>query len=123
MKSEAIAYAARINAAYWLIRKARKIARRLADTTSEQQQAIEYEIAVIGMRLYSETTQEADPEATHDPGEDHELEAYVAEVRTLNPCVERWFVNNDYKHGFTAEKTAQRWREYGAYLKGPKGDE
>jgi hypothetical protein len=41
MKSEAIAYAARINAAYWLIRKARKIARRLADTTSEQQQAIE----------------------------------------------------------------------------------
>jgi heme oxygenase len=123
MKPENIAYAAKINAACWLILQASKIAKRLADTTSEQQQAIEDEIAEIGHRLYREATHESEPEATNDPVEDPELEAYVAEVRTLNPCVERWFVNNDYKHGFTAEKTAQRWREYGAYLKGPKDND
>lgn len=58
MDTDKIAYAARANAAYWLVRNARKIARRLANTTSEQQQAIENEIAVIGMMLYSETREE-----------------------------------------------------------------
>lgn len=123
MRSENIQYMAKISAAYWLIRKARKIARRLQDTASEQQQAIEDEIAEIGHRLYREATQEAEPEATHDPGEDHELAAYVAAVRELDPCVERWFIYNDYKHGFTVEKSAERWREFGVYLKGSKGDE
>ena len=123
MTPESIAYAARINAGYWLIRKARKIARRLADTTSQQQQAIEDEIALIGMRLHGAATQEAEPKATHDPGKDHELEAYVAAVRKLDPCVEWWFAKNDYQHGFTAEKSVRRWREYGVYLKGLKGDE
>lgn len=117
---ENIAYAAKVNAAYWLIRKARKIARRLQDTTSEQQQAIENEIVEIGMRLYSETAQEGEPEVTHDPGQDHELEAYVAAVRELDPCVERWFIFNDYQHGFSVEKSAERWREFGVYLKGLK---
>ena len=54
MNPENIRYMARVNAAYHLIRNARKIARRLADTTSEQQQAIENEIVAIGRRLYDE---------------------------------------------------------------------
>lgn len=115
---ENIPYAAKINAACWLIMKARKIARRLEDTTSEQQQAIEDEIVEIGHRLYREATQEDEPETTHDPGEDHELAAYVAAVRELDPCVERWFIFNDYQHGFSVEKSAERWREFGVYLKG-----
>ena len=123
MKPESIAYAARVNAAYHLIRNARKIARRLVGPTSEQQQAIESEIALIGMRLYREATQEAEPEVTHDPGEDHELEAYVAAVQELDPDVARWFIYNDYKNGFTVEKSAERWQEYWAYLRGSKGDE
>ncbi len=123
MKPESIAYAARVNAAYWLIRKARKIARRLVGPTSEQQQAIKDEIVEIGHRLYREATHESEPETTYDPGEDPELEAYVAAVRKLDPCVEWWFANNDYKHGFTVEKSAERWREFGVYLKGSKGDE
>ena len=123
MTPENIPYTARINAASWLIRKARKIARRLTDATPEQRQAIEDEIVQIGMRLYGAATQEAEPETTHDPGEDPELAAYVAAVRELDRCVEWWFAQNDYKHGFTAEKTVRRWREYGVYLKGLKGDE
>jgi len=123
MSDENIAYAAKVNAAYWLILKAGKIARRLVGPTSEQQQAIASEIAVIGMRLYGSATQKDEPEATHDLGEDHELEAYVAAVRELDPCVERWFIYNDYKHGFTVEKSAERWRKFGVYLKGLNGDE
>ena len=85
VSSKDIAYVARVNAAYHLVRNARKIARRLQDTTSEEQQAIENEIAVIGMRLYSETCEQPQPEVTHDPGEDHELEAYIAAVLELVP--------------------------------------
>ena len=118
MSPENIAYMARVNAAYYLIRNARKIARRLADTTSEQQQAIEHEIAVIGMRLYSETHEEKQPEPTHDPGEDHELEAYIAAVRELVPDAERWFVANDYHHRFSVEQSAERWRNHVNYWKG-----
>lgn len=118
MNSKDIAYTAKVSAAVWMIRKARKIARRLADATSEQQQAIESEIVEIGMRLYSETREEKQPEPTHDPGEDHEFEAYVAAVRELVPDAERWFVRNDHCHGFTVEASARRWREYGDYLKG-----
>jgi hypothetical protein len=111
VKPESIAYAARVNAAYHLIRNARKIARRLAGTTSEQQQAIEYEIAVIGMRLYSEPTQEDEPEATHDPGEDHELEAYVAAVQELVPDADRLTIEQYRKnHGISPEETAKRWQ-------------
>jgi len=116
MKPENIAYAAKINAACWLILQASKIAKRLADTTSEQQQAIEDEIAEIGHRLYREATHEADPEATHDSGEDHNLEAYVAAVWELVPDAARWFVQNAYNHGFSVEQSAERWREYVNYL-------
>ena len=56
-------------------------------------------------------------EATHDPGEDHHLTDYIAAVRELDSCVELWFIQNDYKHGFTPEKTAERWDEYRAYLR------
>jgi hypothetical protein len=90
----------------------------LADATSEQQQAIESEIVEIGMRLYSETCEQPQPEVTHDAGEDHELEAYIAAVRELVPDAKRWFVRNDHCHGFTVEASARRWREYGDYLKG-----
>jgi hypothetical protein len=111
MKPESIAYAAKINAACWLILKASKIARRLADTTSEQQQAIEDEIAEIGHRLYREATQEADPEATHDPGEDPELVAYIAAVRELVPDADRSEIEQ-YRsnHGISPEETAKRWK-------------
>jgi hypothetical protein len=118
MTPENIAYAAKINAAAWLIRKARKIARRLADATSEQQQAIESEIVEIGMRLYSETCEQPQPEVTHDAGEDHELEAYIAAVQELVPDAERWFIQNVYWHGFTPEQTIERWRNHVSYSKG-----
>jgi hypothetical protein len=118
VKPESIAYAAKVNAAYHLIRNARKIARRLQDTTSEQQQAIENEIALIGMRLYSETCEQAEPETTHDPGEDHEREAYVTAVWELEPEAKRWFVLNDYDHRFTVEQSAERWRNHVNYWKG-----
>jgi hypothetical protein len=108
---ENIAYAAKVNAAAWLIRKARKIARRLADATSEQQQAIESEIVEIGMRLYSETCEQPQPEVTHDAGEDHELEAYIAAVRELVPDADRSEIEQ-YRsnHGISPEETAKRWK-------------
>ena len=118
MNSEHIAYTAKVNAAYHLIRNARKIARRLTDTTSKQQQAIENEIAEIGMRLYSETREKKQPEATHDPGEDHELEDYIAAVQELVPGAERWFVANDYHHRFTVEQSAERWQNHVRYTLG-----
>lgn len=118
MSDNDIAYTAKVNAACWLIRKARKIARRLTDATPEQRQAIESEIVEIGMRLYSETCEYPQPEVTHDPGEDHELEAYVADVRMLVPDAERWFVSNDYHHRFTVEQSAERWREHLEYSEG-----
>ena len=118
MNPENIPYAAKVNAAAWLIRKARKIARRLTDATPEQRQAIENEIVVIGMDLYRGAEQQPQPEATHDPGEDHELEAYVAAVRELVPDAERWFVANDYHHRFTVEQSAERWRNHVSYSKG-----
>jgi len=119
MSDENIAYAAKVNAASWLIRKARKIARRLTDATPEQRQAIESEIVEIGRKMYDEAWQQkTKPETTHDPGEDHELEAYVAAVRELVPDAERWFVANDYHHRFTITQSAQRWRNHVSYSKG-----
>ena len=110
MKPENTAYAARVNAAYHLIRNARKIARRLADTTSEQQQAIENEIALIGMRPYSETCEQPQPEVTHDSGEDHELEAYIAAVRELVPDADRWIIVKWKRYGLTVETAVKKWR-------------
>ena len=110
MSPENIAYMARVNAAYHLVRNARKVSRRLADTTSEQQQAIEHEIAVIGMRLYSETCEEKQPEATYHPGEDHELEDYIAAVRELVPDAERSIIVKWKRYGLTAETAAKKWR-------------
>jgi hypothetical protein len=115
---ENIAYTAKVNAAAWLIRKARKIARRLTDATPEQRQAIESEIVEIGRRMYDEAWQQKKPSVTHDPGEDHELEAYISAVRELVPDAERWFVANDYHHKFSVEQSAERWREYVSYSKG-----
>ena len=118
MNSNDIAYAAKVSAAVWMIRKARKIASLLGDRMPDEQQAIEEEIVAIGRRMYEEACKKPQPEATHDPGEDHELEAYVAAVRELVPDAERWFVANDYWHRFSVEQSAERWREYGEYLKG-----
>jgi hypothetical protein len=111
VKPESIAYAAKVNAAAWLIRKARKIARLLGDRMPDEQQAIEEEIVAIGRKMYDEAWQQkTKPETTHDPGEDHELEAYVAAVRELVPDAERWFVANDYHHKFSVEQSAERSR-------------
>jgi len=107
--TDKIAYAARVNAAYHLIRNARKISRRLADTTSEQQQAIENEIAVIGMRLHSETRDEHQPEATYHPGEDHELEDYIAAVLELVPDANRYVIQCYHKHKYTPQQCAEKW--------------
>lgn len=90
MNSKDIAYTARVNAACWLIRKARKIAMELPNMTHDQRQEIELEIVDIGMRLYNETRQQPQPEVTHDPharaksryefGDESERDAYVAGV-------------------------------------------
>ncbi len=112
MNPENIAYAAKVNAAYHLIRNARKIARRLVDTTREQRQAIELEIVDIGMRLYNETRQQPQPEVTHDPGEDHELEAYIAAVRELVPDAERKFIETCREYGFTPGAAAAHYRNW-----------
>jgi hypothetical protein len=115
MKPENIAYAARINAACWLILKARKIARRLADTTSEQQQAIEDEIVEIGRRMYDEAWQQKKPSVTHDPGEDHELEAYIAAVRELAPGADRALIQYWYDRRVPIQETAQKWLAFLAF--------
>jgi hypothetical protein len=110
-----IAYTAKVSAAVWMIRKARKIARRLADATSEQQQAIESEIVEIGMRLYSETCEQPQPEVTHDPGEDHELEAYIAAVRELAPGADRALIQYWYDRRVPIQETAQKWLAFLAF--------
>ena len=119
MNRNDIAYTAKVSAAVWMIRKARKIASLLSDRMPDEQQAIEEEIVAIGRKMYDEAWQQkTKPETTHDPGEDHELEAYVAAVRELVPDAERWFVANDYHHKFSVEQSAERWREYVSYSKG-----
>lgn len=118
MNSNDIAYTARVSAAVWMIRKARKIASLLGDRMPDEQQAIEEEIVAIGRKMYDEAWQQKKPEPTHDPGEDHELEAYIAAVRELVPDAERWFVANDYHHKFTIAQSAQRWLNHVSYSKG-----
>ena len=55
-------------------------------------------------------------EATPEPEEeDPELALYVSAVRELDSCVELWFIENDYKHGLTPEKTVERWDQYKGY--------
>ena len=58
---------------------------------------------------------EAEAEATPEPEEDHHLTDYIAAVRELDSCVELWFIQNDYRHGFTPEKTVERWDQYKGY--------
>ena len=118
MNSKDIRYTAQVSAAVWMIRKARKIASLLDDRMPDEQQAIEEEIVAIGRKMYEEACREPQPEVTHEPGEDHELEAYVAAVRELVPDAAKWFIINDYHHRFSVEQSAERWREYGDYLKG-----
>ena len=118
MNSKDIAYTAKVSAAVWMIRKARKIASLLGDRMPEEQQAIEEEIVAIGRRMYEEACKKPEPEVTHDPGQDHELEAYVSAVRELVPGAERWFVANDYHHRFTIEQSAERWQDHVSYSKG-----
>jgi hypothetical protein len=112
---ENIPYAAKVNAAYHLIRNASKIARRLVDTTREQRQAIENEIAVIGRRMYDEAWQQKKPSVTHDPGEDHELEAYIAAVRELAPGADRALIQYWYDRRVPIQETAQKWLAFLAF--------
>lgn len=58
MDTAKIGYVAKVNAAAWLVRNCRTIARRLEDTTREQREAIESEIVKIGQRLYREVQKE-----------------------------------------------------------------
>ena len=60
MNSKDIAYTARVSAAVWMIRKARKIASLLGDRMPEEQHAIEEEIVAIGRRLYDEAREEGE---------------------------------------------------------------
>ena len=82
------------------------------DTTREQRQAIENEIAVIGMRLYSEACEQPHPEVTHDPGEDHELEAYISAVRELVPDAPQKFIETCKEYGFTPGAAAAHYRNW-----------
>jgi hypothetical protein len=109
MSDENIAYAAKVNAAAWLIRKARKIARLLGDRMPDEQQAIEEEIVAIGRKMYDEAWQQK-PEVTHDPGEDHELEAYVSAVREMVPNADRSIIVEWKRDGLTAAEAAKKWR-------------
>ena len=111
MKPEDIAYTAKVSAAVWMIRKARKIASLLGDRMPDEQQAIEEEIVEIGRKMYDEAWQQKKPEVTHDPGEDHELEAYVSAVRELVPNADRSEIEQYRRnHGISPEETAKRWK-------------
>jgi hypothetical protein len=108
-----IAYTARVIAAVWMIRKARKIASLLGDRMPDEQQAIEEEIVAIGRKMYDEAWQQkTKPETTHDPGEDHELEAYVAAVRELVPDASRKFIETCREYGFTPGAAAAHYRNW-----------
>ena len=123
MSDKDIAYTARVSAAVWMIRKARKIASLLGDKMPDEQQAIEEEIVAIGMRMYSEACEQPQPDPTHDPGEDHELEAYLAAVRELVPGADRWAVVNYWRHEFSPEVAAEHWREHCALFEGSENNE
>ena len=116
MNSKDIAYTARVSAAVWMIRKARKIASLLGDRMPDEQQAIEEEIVAIGRRMYDEAWQQkTKPETTHDPGEDHELEAYVAAVRELAPGADRAVVQYWHDRRVPIQETAQNWLAFLAF--------
>ena len=121
MRSEDIAYTARVSAAVWMIRKARKIASLLRDRMPDEQQAIEEEIVAIGRRMYDEAWQQKKPEVTHDPGEDHELEAYIAAVRELVPDADRSVIVKWKRDELTAAEAAKKWRSvYGVPVRSEK---
>lgn len=115
MNSNDIRYTARVSAAVWMIRKARKIASLLGDRMPDEQQAIEEEIVAIGRRIYEDACREPQPEVTHDPGEDHELEDYVAAVRELVPGADRTVIQYWYDRRVPIQETAQRWLAFLAF--------
>ena len=115
MKPENIAYTAKVSAAVWMIRKARKIASLLGDRMPDEQQAIEEEIVAIGRRMYEEACKKPEPEVTHDPGQDHELEAYVSAVRELAPGADRAVVQYWYDRRVPIQETAQKWLAFLAF--------
>lgn len=53
--------------------------------------------------------------ATHDPGEDHELEAYIATVRELMPNADRYVIECWYKHNYTPAQAAEKWLAFLAF--------
>ena len=114
MNSKDIAYTARVSAAVWMIRKARKIASLLGDRMPDEQQAIEEEIVAIGRKMYDEAWQQKKPEATHDPGQDHEFEAYVSAVQELVPNAGPGLIAIYRSRGLTVEEAAgDYWRLFG----------
>ena len=121
MKPEDIAYTARVSAAVWMIRKARKIASLLGDRMPDEQQAIEEEIVAIGRRMYEEACKKPEPEVTHDPGQDHELEAYVSAVRELVPDAGPKLIALYKSRGLSVEEAAgDYWRLFGIPVRSEK---
>ena len=105
MNRKDIAYTAKVSAAVWMIRKARKIASLLHDRMPEEQQAIEEEIVAIGRKMYDEAWQ---------------LEAYIAAVRELVPDIDEPKIKHYRDLGYTPEQAAKRWRGYCRFLQESK---
>ena len=106
MNSKDIAYTAKVSAAVWMIRKARKIASLLGDRMPEEQQAIEEEIVAIGRKMYEDACKKPQPEATHDPGEAHEREPYISVVRELVQDAQRRVIGTCREHALTLQAGA-----------------
>ena len=65
---------------------------------------------------------EGEPEATPEPGGDYQLGLYANAVVELDACVEMWFIEDDYRRGFTPEQTIERWRNHVSYSKDELAD-
>ena len=57
----------------------------------------------------------AEAEATHDPGEDHEFESYLGDVRQLVPGADRYIIQCWHKHHYTPQQCAEKWLAFVAF--------
>ena len=58
-------------------------------------------------------------EATHDPGEDHEFESYLGDVRELVPDADQNIVLNLYRHEYDVQGATTWLKAYENYMKRP----
>lgn len=54
-------------------------------------------------------------EATHDPGEDHEFESYLSDVRELVPGADRYIIQCWHTHNYTPQQCAEKWLAFVAF--------